>query len=91
MLIILSILERDNRRITVQGHPGQKLVRNYLTNKLNMIVHICHLSYSEGINRSIMVLSRAVQAKVKTLLEKLIEAKRVQGMAQVAEHLPSKP
>jgi hypothetical protein len=54
-----------------------------------MVVHDCNLSYSESIDKRIMVLSQCGQ-KDKTLSEKQTKSKMIGGVVQVVEHLPCK-
>jgi hypothetical protein len=42
-----------DRRMAVKGQPGQKLVRLYLKNKLDRVVHACNPSYLGSRGRKI--------------------------------------
>jgi hypothetical protein len=43
------------RKIVGQGQPREKVGSPISTNDLDMVAHICYLSYKGGINRWIMI------------------------------------
>jgi hypothetical protein len=48
-----------DKRIKVQGHPGEKLVRPYLKNKPDIVLYACNPSYLGDGGRRITVGARA--------------------------------
>jgi hypothetical protein len=52
-----------------------------------VVVHACHPSYAISINRIVFQASPGIK---RNLISKITNTKRVEGMAQVVEHLPSK-
>jgi hypothetical protein len=70
---------------------AKKLVRHPLLSqsiKLSLVVHACYPSYSEGINRRI-VIQTSLGKNARLYLKKITEAKRPEGIDQVVEGLPS--
>jgi hypothetical protein len=54
--VILTTGEVEIRRMEIQGQSGQKVSKNPIsTNKLGMVVHVCHPSYIESTNRRIVL------------------------------------
>jgi hypothetical protein len=49
--------DRRDRRILVQGQPGQKIIKtpSISKNKVGMVVHACNPSYKKGMGRKSMV------------------------------------
>jgi hypothetical protein len=58
-----------DRRITVQGQPGQKLERPYFKSNSGVLMHSCCPSYSGGRNKKI-TLEESPRQKCKILSEK---------------------
>jgi hypothetical protein len=48
---IIPVTQEADRKIIVQGQPGQKLARLYLKNKMGMVTKTCGPSYSGGRGR----------------------------------------
>jgi hypothetical protein len=59
------------------------------TIKLGVMVYACNFSYSGGGNGRGHCL-RPAWAKAQTIFEKQMKSKKTGGIAQMAEHLPSK-
>jgi hypothetical protein len=74
-------------RILVQGQAQQKLAIPYLKNKLDMVAQACNPSYFRGIGKSILVQGYPGQKAQDPIWK--TKAKRVRGVAQMEEHLPS--
>jgi hypothetical protein len=54
MSVILATQEAKIRKMEFESSPG-KIQDPISTNKLDMLAHTCHPSYSGGVNRRIQV------------------------------------
>jgi hypothetical protein len=87
MSVIPATWEAQAGKITVQGQPRQSYQDLISTNKPGMVVHACHLSYTGGRGRKIIVLGWP-RLKVRTYLKDNLKTSRAEGVAQVAQCLP---
>jgi hypothetical protein len=81
--VILTTWETEIGRISVGGYPWQKVWETLSQQKkLGVMVHACHPSYCRK--------CKFCPGKKQDPISKIANAKRLRGVAQVVEHLPSK-
>jgi hypothetical protein len=84
---VIPATQKDGDQEDSSRAAGEKCSQDLIsTNSWMWCVCACHPSYLGGINRS-----RPAPAKPQDRIKQITKAKRVGGVAQVLQHLPSKP